>query len=50
MDIYDMELLESRDIYSRRDQIHISVMRVPGGWIINKVFVPFDNEFQGGSR
>lgn len=38
---YDMKLHEHRAIDANN-----SVLRVPGGWVYNETFVPWDNEFQ----
>jgi len=38
--IYELELHESVEI-----EDGIVVMRVPGGWIYETVFVPYSNEF-----
>lgn len=38
---YEMKLHEHRAIDANN-----SVLRVPGGWVYNDTFVPWDNEFQ----
>lgn len=38
--IYELDLHESLEI-----EDGIVVMRVPGGWIYEAVFVPYDDEF-----
>ncbi len=50
--IYDLELNEGLDIVE--DQLHITIVRVPGGWIYrtlinnvtNAVFVPYCSDFK----
>jgi len=38
---YEMKLHEHRAIDANN-----SILRVPGGWVYNETFVPWNNEFQ----
>lgn len=40
--IYELKLHEVMEL----DDLELDILRVPGGWLYNSVFVPYSNEFK----
>ena len=51
VNLYTMKPLETIYVSDPRDELaYTEIIRVPGGWIISEVFVPFNNEFMQGEE